>query len=366
MSRDAPRRRSTGCMAEFDDPSELIAAARQARDGGLPAAWTPTRRIPIEELAEALGCTRNRLPLIVLIGGIVGALRAASACSTGPSVIAYPLNVGGRPFNSWPAFIPITFECTVLVAALAAVLGMLALNGLPMPYHPVFNVPRFALAIRDRFFLCIEASDPQFDREATRRFLERLGAAHRWPRLSTERSAAARPRCARVLASLACSRCCCCAAAAARTCTTSRSTSRSSASAFFADGRAVAAAGAGHGRARPACTTTTLFYTGKAGRQARSTRSRSPVTRAAARARPGALQHLLLALPRPDRQRQRHDRAARLSAAAVVPHRAAARGAGRLLLRRDHQRLRRHAELRAAGPGRTTAGRSSPTSARCS
>jgi hypothetical protein len=160
-----------GLMAEFDTPEELLAAARRARDAGYRqmAAYTP---FPVEGLAEAIGFRRTWLPLIVLIGGIIGCL-SGYLLQYWTSVIDYPLNIGGRPLHSWPAFVVVTFELTVLFAALSAVLGMLALNGLPMPYHPVFNVPRFAFATRDRFFLCLEATDPQFDREETRRFLER-------------------------------------------------------------------------------------------------------------------------------------------------------------------------------------------------
>ena len=161
-----------GLLAEFSEPNELIAAARATREAGYTRvdAYTP---YPIEEVSEALHLKRSGLPLLVLIGGIIGGC-AGFGSQYWAATIAYPLNIGGRPFNSWPAFIPITFETTVLVAAFFTVLGMLALNGLPMPYHPVFNVPRFALASRDRFFLCIEATDPKFDREGTRRFLERL------------------------------------------------------------------------------------------------------------------------------------------------------------------------------------------------
>jgi len=161
-----------GLMAEFDDPQSLVAATARAHREGYRCmdAYSP---FPIEELHEALGAHHTRLPLIVLIGGLCGCI-GGYALEYWSSVMAYPLNIGGKPFHSWPAFIPVTFECTILVAALSAVLGMLGLNGLPQPYHPVFNVPRFALASRNRFFLCIESVDPKFDVERTRQFLETL------------------------------------------------------------------------------------------------------------------------------------------------------------------------------------------------
>jgi hypothetical protein len=162
-----------GLMAEFDDPNALVVAAQRARHEGYRRmdAYSP---FPIEALHEALGMPPTRLPLIVLIGGLVGGI-GGFALQYWVSAIENPWNIGGRPLNSWPAFIPIIFECTILVAALSAVLGMLALNGLPMPYHPVFNVSRFALASRNRFFLCIEAKDARFDLEKTRTFLQTLG-----------------------------------------------------------------------------------------------------------------------------------------------------------------------------------------------
>ena len=163
-----------GLMAEFDSPADLLDAAGRAYEEGYRRmdAYTP---FPVHGLAEALGFRRTRLPLLVLFGGIAGCV-GGYGLQYWISAIDYPLNIGGRPLNSWPAFIPVTFELTILVAALAAVLGMLALNGLPMPYHPVFNVPEFELASRNRFFLCIESRDPKFNIDGTRAFLESLGA----------------------------------------------------------------------------------------------------------------------------------------------------------------------------------------------
>lgn len=163
-----------GLMAEFDNPSDAVAAARRAYEEGYRRldAFSP---YPVEELSEAVGVHSTKMPLIVLIGGVVGLL-GGFALQYWTHVIDYPLNVGGKPLFSWPAFMPITFETTVLGAALSAVFGMLALNGLPEPYHPVFNTPNFALASRDRFFLLIEATDAKFERAATREFLQGLGA----------------------------------------------------------------------------------------------------------------------------------------------------------------------------------------------
>jgi ActD protein len=161
-----------GVTAEFDNPTALVNAARAAREQGYRKldAYSP---FPIEELSDVLHLHRNKLPLIVLLGGITGLL-TGYLMQYYITVWDFPINVGGRPLHSWPAYIIITFELTILFSAIAAVLGLLALCGLPMPYHPMFNVPRFATASRNRFFLCIEASDPLFDHDKTAEFLETL------------------------------------------------------------------------------------------------------------------------------------------------------------------------------------------------
>ena len=163
-----------GVMAEFDNPTALVNAARVAREKGYRKldAYSP---FPIEELSEVLDLHKNRLPLIVLAGGIVGGI-VGYLMQYYVTVWDFPINIGGRPLHSWPAYIIITFELTILLAAISAVMGLLALCGLPMLYHPAFNVPRFALASRNRFFLCIEATDPLFAARATSEFLETLEA----------------------------------------------------------------------------------------------------------------------------------------------------------------------------------------------
>ncbi|MGD8394263.1 MAG: DUF3341 domain-containing protein [Candidatus Eiseniibacteriota bacterium] len=161
-----------GLVAEFESADAVVEAARRAHAEGYRRmdGYTP---FPVEALWEALGHHTSRLPLIVLAGGALGLL-AGFGLQYWIAAVDYPLNVGGRPFNSWPSFIPVTFEVTVLLSAFAAVFGMLALNGLPRPHHPVFNAERFRLASRDGYFLCIEADDRLFDREATERFLRTL------------------------------------------------------------------------------------------------------------------------------------------------------------------------------------------------
>ena len=158
-----------GVMAEFDNPTALVAAARGTRAQGYRKfdAYTP---FPIEELHDALHLHRNKLPLLVLLGGITGGI-SGYLLQYYVTVWYFPINVAGRPLHSWPSYIIITFEMTILFAALTAVLGLFGLCGLPMPYHPAFNVPNFAMASRNRFFLCIEAADPLFDRERTSEFL---------------------------------------------------------------------------------------------------------------------------------------------------------------------------------------------------
>jgi Protein of unknown function (DUF3341) len=165
-----------GVMGEFLTPEEILHAATQARQAGFQyiSAYTP---FPVEGLAHAIGFPRTGVPLLALTGGLLGCL-GGFGMQYWCSAIAYPLNIGGRPLNSWPAFIPVTFELTILGAATFAVVGMLALNLLPQPYHPVFNVERFARATTDRFFLCIESRDPQFQLAKTARFLQSVHAHH--------------------------------------------------------------------------------------------------------------------------------------------------------------------------------------------
>ena len=164
-----------GLMAEFETPTEVLVAAKKAFAEGYRNmdAYSPQ---PVHGLAEAIGFKKNRVALVCLVGGLLG-LATGLGLQEWINLTAYPLNIGGRPLNSWPSFIIVCFELTILFGGLSACLGMFAMNGLPMPYHPVFNVSEFASATRDRFFLCIEAVDPKFDMTTTRSFLESLAPA---------------------------------------------------------------------------------------------------------------------------------------------------------------------------------------------
>jgi hypothetical protein len=160
-----------GYLAEFAEPDRLLEAAKKTKDAGYEVveAYSP---LPLHGLADILGWS-NRLPAIVFVGGLVGAIFGFTL-QYWVSVVDYPVIVGGKPFNSWPAFVVPTFECTILFASIAAVLGMFWLNGLPQPYHPVFNVPHFVEASRNRFFLMILSRDPSFDMDGTKKFMKSL------------------------------------------------------------------------------------------------------------------------------------------------------------------------------------------------
>jgi hypothetical protein len=167
-----PRTPIYGVMAEFTTPEAVLLAARRAHREGYRQveAYTP---YPVEGLADALGSRHTRVPFVVLVAGLIGA-GAGYFMQYWSMAVNYPFDVGGRPPNSWPVYIPITFEVMVLVASFAALFGMLFLSGLPRLYRPIFNVPRFVRATQDRFFLCVEATDPRFDRERTKQFLAGL------------------------------------------------------------------------------------------------------------------------------------------------------------------------------------------------
>ena len=163
-----------GVIARFDTPTEIVRAAHRTHEAGYRKinAYSP---FPIEELSHAIGFHKDYIALTVLVAGLLGAT-GGLLLQVWTSAIDYPINVGGRPLVSLPSFIPIVFESAILLAAFGAVIGMILMNRLPQPYHPVFNVPAFARASRDRFFLCIKAEDPKFDRSEAHAFLIGLGA----------------------------------------------------------------------------------------------------------------------------------------------------------------------------------------------
>ncbi len=163
-----------GVAAEYADDAVLLAAVKKAREAGYTVmdAYTP---VPVHGLHEALGGKRTKLPLITLAGGVIGTL-GGLGLQVWVSAIEYPMNVGGRPWLSWPSFFPVAFECMILGAALATIIGLFAMCKFPLPYHSIFNTPGFERASNDRYFLCVESTDPKFDAKAVRHLLEGTGA----------------------------------------------------------------------------------------------------------------------------------------------------------------------------------------------
>lgn len=175
MSHEAPKGPQLyGIVAEFEDPDAILSAAKRTREAGYERieAYSP---FPVHGLSHIVGGEDHRIKWIIFFGGVIGAI-VGFGLQSWVSMVAYPHNVGGKPLFSWPAFIPITFECMVLFASGAAVIGMLGLNGLPRPHHPMFDAKNFERCSRDRFFLCIEADDPSFDSKEVSKFLGSLGA----------------------------------------------------------------------------------------------------------------------------------------------------------------------------------------------
>lgn len=163
-----------GLLAEFDSPAALLRAAERVRDAGF-TSWDTHSPFPVHGLERAMGLKRSMVPIGVLVLGLGGAA-VGMGLQWWVSARAYPLVVSGKPFFSWPAFVPIMFECGVLGGATGALLGFLGLSRLPRHHHPLFNSRSFERVTDDRFFLSIEAADPRFDAAETRRLLERAGA----------------------------------------------------------------------------------------------------------------------------------------------------------------------------------------------
>ncbi len=335
-----------GIMAEFDSATALVEAAKLTHQAGYKKidAYSP---FPIEGLAEEIGFHHDEVPLVVLIGGIIGGL-TGYLMQYWMSAVDYPLNIGGKPPHSWPAFIVITFEMTILFAGVSAVFGMLALNGLPMPYHPVFNVPRFAFASKDRFFLIVFSSDKKYDPAGNARFPAKLAAALDFGGAELACCASAK------LQSSSRSRSGCIVhLPAVSTCTCSRKQNPLSRSDFFADQRSERPPVEGT-VARGQLHEDTYFYTGKAG-SSPGDYMPFPVTKEVLER--GRERYNIYCAPCHSRLGDGNGFIPSRGFARKPPSyhiSAPAESSAGIFLRRDDQRLRHHARLRladsAAGP----------------